>query len=202
MREDLFDVGNPLLGLQVLLGLPLFLLQRFQHMVPQRLTFDVFNALVGSFLCESFYDLVIPVHGSNYQWGPLLVILGVRVRPVIDQKLHEDWLVALRGQMNHLHVLRFVNVVICHRRILVEYIFQEVPVGHVDGPANGLAEVLIRFQLGVPSLRSLFFPVLRLLIRVGDTVLWGVLAVRFGLIGFHVLELPSLGNVDVVSLGD
>jgi hypothetical protein len=92
--------------------------------------------------------------------------------------------------------------VIRHRRILVEYILQEVPVGHVDGPANGLAEVLIRFQLGVPSLRSLFFPVLRLLIRVGDTVLWGVLAVRFGLIGFHVLELPSLGNIDVVSLGD
>ena len=69
-------------------------------------------------------------------------------------------------------------------------------------PANSLAEVLIRFQLGVPSLRSLFFPVLRLLIRVGDTVLWGVLAVRFGLIGFHVLELPSLGNIDVVSLCD
>ena len=89
-----------------------------------------------------------------------------------------------------------------HRRILVEYIFQKVPVGHVNGPADSLAEVLIRFQFGVPSLRSLFFPVFRLLIRLGDTVLWGVLAVHFRLIGFHVLELPSLGNVDVVSLGD
>ena len=103
--------------------------------------------------------------------------------------------------MNHLHVLRFVDVVVRHRRILVEDIFQKVPIGQVDGSANGLTEVLVRFQLGVPSLRGLFFPVLRLAIRVRDTVLGGVLAVSFSLIRFHVLELSSLSNIDVVSLG-
>ena len=75
VREDLFDVCNLLLSLQVLLRLSLFRLQGFQHMVPQGLTLDVFNTLIRSFLSESFDDLIIPIHGSNYQRGPLLVIL-------------------------------------------------------------------------------------------------------------------------------
>lgn len=75
VREDLFDIGNLLLGLQVLLGLPLFLLQGFQHMIPQSLTLDVFNTLIGPFFSESFDHLIIPINGSNYQRGPLLVIL-------------------------------------------------------------------------------------------------------------------------------
>lgn len=75
VREDLFDIGNFLLGLQVLLGLPRFLLEGFYHMVPQGLTLDVFNTLICPFLSKSFDHLVIPIHGSNYQRGPLLVIL-------------------------------------------------------------------------------------------------------------------------------
>ena len=82
--EDLFDIGNLLLGLQVLLGLSLFLLQRFQHMVPQGLTLYVFNTFIGPFLSESFNHFIIPIHSSNYQRGPLLVILRVRVSPAID----------------------------------------------------------------------------------------------------------------------
>ena len=103
--------------------------------------------------------------------------------------------------MNHLHVLRFVDIVVRHRRIFVEDIFQKVPISEVDSSANSLTEVLVRFQLGVPSLRGLFFPLFRFTIRVRDTVLWGVLAVSFCLIRFHVLELSSLSNIDVVSLG-
>lgn len=87
-----------------------------------------------------------------------------------------------------------------HRRILVEDIFQKFPIGQVDCSANGLTEVLVSFQLGVPSLRRLFFAVLRLTIRVRDTILRGVLAISFCLIRFHVLELSSLSNIDVVSL--
>ena len=84
--------------------------------------------------------------------------------------------------MNHLHVLRFVNVVVCHCGIFVEDIFQKVPISKVDSSANGLAEILVRLQLGVPSFRRLFFLVFRLSIIIRDTILWGLLPVSLGLI--------------------
>ena len=103
--------------------------------------------------------------------------------------------------MNHLHVLRFVDIVVRHRRILVQDIFQKVPIGQVDSSANGLTKILVRFQLGVSSLWSLFFPLLfRLTFRVWDTVLRRLLTISFCLIRFHILELSSLCNADIVSL--